>query len=182
MMVGMDEQAKEHRVPRARWVRLVVSALSLISFVLLVALWIRSYRIQDNITIQYSTANSLFVASTNGRISATKRWPMNYPQWVRLSHTNPGVGYGSGYPDDFGKTPNLRWFHVLRWKSGIIELSSPLWILATISAAIFALTRSRRQFGLRAILIGITLIALALGLGTLPIGVPYQSQERSSGN
>jgi hypothetical protein len=145
----MNDAIYEPRVRRGGWVRKLVIGLSLMTCVFLIAAWVRSYRIQDNLTINCLESFSLFAASANGRVSVSKRWPISYPNLITIRHTNPGVGFGSGYPDDFGRSPTLWWFRVLRWKGGNqTELSSPYWLLVLIPGTTWVLSTRKRQFSL----------------------------------
>jgi hypothetical protein len=163
-----------------RYLRIAVTALSLTACVLLVALWVRSYKAYDGIIGHVSKNRLINAHSFEGYLGVgTSVWPSLPPPFTDYEpgHVN------SLSASDEGKT----WFLVddtgSRWRlyvatgpnqeSGIV---APHWFVATLTAGIAVapwITWSKR-FSLRTLLIATTLAAIMLGIIAFKLNRPKE--------
>jgi hypothetical protein len=167
-----------------KYLRITVTALSVTACVLLIALWVRSYWFKDtvvaNLLGRNFQANSLegrlsFATISKPMATLPKRWvfqsrsiPTEEPQQPIRQRGYSGVyGGGRGSPqtsrikaDPFSVTVTRTPTFVVRG----IGMPHWAWLLpVAIAAAALWLPRSKR-FGLRTLLIAMTLVAVGLGL------------------
>jgi hypothetical protein len=137
----------KHRKLRIAW-----SVAWGIACVLLIALWVRSKSVCDQLWLRYrqSPDSVLHIVSESGRI-------------VFEHHPVPDMYLGD--PDDSGRRPSGLGFQVLRWGSQT-DVFIPDWFLILILGAIAAIPclRLSLRFSLRTLLIVTTLVAVGLGL------------------
>jgi hypothetical protein len=146
-----------------KYLRIAVTALSLVACMLLVALWVRSYRYSDSIPIkQISSGKRLDVNSSRGRISVqlttTRQWWNNVKSRAVFV---PEKGYEiegeSGYFDGDGRA----------LQSGIvkaIDQGMSHWFVVLLLSTFAAVIWLPWRFSLRTLLIATTLVAVGLGL------------------
>jgi hypothetical protein len=141
-----------------KYLRIAVTALCLAACVLLVALWVRSYRWQDTV---YREGNGIyiFISSRPGLfVIEWTHFPTDVTQWVfdsdsyldtpaqRHSQFLPFVLYGTRHAD--------------------VSIFTPYWLLTFVVLLFAALPCKPRnwRFSLRTLLIATTLVALGLGI------------------
>lgn len=151
---------------RLKYLRIAVTTLSLAACVLLVALWLRSYRYSNSIPIkQISSGKRLDIISSRGRISVQLK---TTPQWwnnvKKRAVFRPGKGYEikgeSGYFDSDG----------IALQSGrltAIDQGIPYWFVVLMFSTLSAVIWLPRRFSLRTLLIVTTLVAAVLGVVVL---------------
>jgi len=142
-----------------RKLRIAWSAVWGIVCLLLVALWVRSYRAYDIVThvkpgfvinTVGSNGGTLYVAHTT--LPSNLRFAG--PGWQFRSAGPPlGWRYGSAV---VGEVPSM-----FEFKNGLIRL--PYFLLIALSAAAVAVSWLPWQFSLRTLLIATTLVAVGLG-------------------
>jgi hypothetical protein len=150
-----------------RRARISASALFGVFCVLLVALWMRSYRYWDQLYNPVSNSTLIIVESASGRVL------------LRLTTTVPGSPWTCHIPqalrDEYWGGPLKDWEEANRHK-GIggfaahgrpwyTTYRAPYWFLAIMFAAstVAPWLRSSTRFSLRTLLIAITVIAVILG-------------------
>jgi hypothetical protein len=146
-----------------KYLRIAVTAVSLTACVLLVALWVRSYRYSDSIPIkQISSGKSLAVNSSRGRISVQLK---TTPQWWNNVKSRavfvPEKGYEikgeSGYFDGDGRALQTTSLNA-------IDQGVPYWFVVLMFSTLSAVIWLPRRFSLRTLLIATTLVAVVLGI------------------
>jgi hypothetical protein len=143
--------------------RISVSAACLVVCVLLIALWVRSYRVEDRVSgyhpqiggFRLYSSQSWLVCSRNNAPTAQPSYP-----W--------GVELGS---KEFWLAPNddrLRFQFSRQFiqLAGFASASIPHWLPALASGILGVLFAAKRElrFSLRTLLIATTLVAVVLGL------------------
>src|SRR3954447_8356310 len=131
--------------------RIACSAFCSLACVLLIVLWVRSYRCWDD-ELSYVTSNNrgYYLDSLRGGLSicAAPHNPADAGVWRQYTAwADPGF---FGF-DAFTTTTS-------------ISFRAPYWFLVTVSAAIVALPWIPCRFSLRTLLIATTLLAALLGL------------------
>jgi hypothetical protein len=151
-----------------RYLRIVVTAMSLTACMLLVALWVRSYWRYDwfgNLSFIPQGNNSLpkdgcLVESANGVLIVL------YIGKVRESYSGVSRLIGSSDWRVTGDEWESAWngFRAKVYPNGIIRVSVPHWFLALLTGTAAALSWSKCRFSLRTLLIATTLVAVVLGV------------------
>jgi hypothetical protein len=175
-MEGDVQDQKPSSKPRRvlQGVRAIAAATCLIACVLLALLWVRSYWYLDNVIGPARGSFRLGVASANGwltlRYANGSMGPEYFPKWNLQTTTNeqlekvyqqmeqsikgtPGATFTRPDP------PRFRWME--NW-----GVQFPYW-LPTLTVAILAIAfgwRLRWQYGLRALFVTTTIIAVGIGL------------------
>jgi hypothetical protein len=140
-----------------KYLRIAVTALSLTACVLLVALWVRSYRWLDNVNV--STAGTTALHSFDGAIGFVYSGRSSSPGVTSVSakELRPLTEKTSGE-----KTTN--WY--FDWNRTGTAVRCPHWFV-TLLLGIFAAVpwlHWNKRFSLRTLLIATTLVAVGLGL------------------
>jgi hypothetical protein len=142
------------------YLRIAVTALSLTACVLLIALWVRSYRWGDRVNFPAPKTQGVVIESANGRVLAAiigTDSPVTFKGVIFSRYQRPDYQLGGS------DTP----FELLSEYSeyGVIV---PHWFLISLCAVAATLPwlpwRSPRQFSLRTLLIATTLVAVGLGV------------------
>ena len=153
-----------------RGLRIILSAVCLVICGLLIALWVRSYWWCD--IFEKRTASKLVqVDSRTGRLTF---WQFNPPKGLPPKDVLDGMGIGRFYwrcPDV--NAPRRAYWH----QASILEFGRigggtervtfmPYWFPILISAACAAIPwlQWSKRFSLRTLLIGVTLVAVVLGI------------------
>jgi hypothetical protein len=139
-----------------RYVRIAVTALSLTACVLLIALWVRSYRVNEVIALPVGGtkyhAQSLLGRMVFGRASNSVTFRQPVTESLRRGAFKKDNIFGFGY---------------FRARFGdLVSITIPHWFLVANLAALSILPwipRSVWRFSLRTLLIVTALIALVLG-------------------
>src|SRR5688500_2470468 len=96
-----------------RLLRIAVSSVCLLAFVLLMALWVRSYKWHEGINQQYSRSRILHASSYQGvlRISSGKMLPPNLVSYTRFHRESVDIwlvrsnGFGPKLVPKLSATP-----------------------------------------------------------------------------
>lgn len=144
-----------------RILKITWSILSIGSCLLIVGLWLRSYRTIDGVTVPMTSSWSLELVSVKGLIgigksSTASSWStmqMSFDEWQTLMIL-AGVQF-----------PSSTWGGMVHEKNST-GLCVPYWMLLIVAGALAIAPWAgwRWRFSLRAMLIVMTLSALALGL------------------
>jgi hypothetical protein len=130
------------------YLRITVTALSLTACVLIVALWVRSYWVQDGF-LRVSTANLQIIGSNRGAFSfQTRTFGFPLHGW---RHISGPVDENHGL---------FLWYVIC----GITYIKVPHWLVALIGAGVAAMPWIGWRFSLRSLLIVTTLVAVGLGI------------------
>lgn len=150
-----------------RFLRIAVSALFLVGYILLIVLWIRSYYWRDEVRWNCVPSRSIVVAfdSLHGKIGfRVYSWPYAGPRWEVHSSWFYRVKGETFFTQ---RVPSILGFG-FRATSKDIAVVVPYWFLVFLSAALaFALWhkyKKKWQFSLRELLIAMTVVAVVLGL------------------
>jgi hypothetical protein len=141
-----------------KYLRIAVTALSLMACVLLVALWVRSYWVQDVVYGWFPFPGYLQINSSCGDIKVIANAEKQEAMWQ----------YNSRAPKALGPNWYFKWEQHARF-GWWLDITIPHWYLLLAlagSAAILWVSWSRR-FSLRTLPIATTLIAVALGMVVL---------------
>lgn len=158
----MNERIQSSYRVLVKRTRIVTSLLFLVVCVVLLALWVRSFKVKDITWIRYSGDDFFRISSYEGRLTCSiKIYRGVVPS---LSHSCYSPSRATKYKDDYGKTPNSWWFQILRWRSGLIEFHMPLWFLTVITGMLSGVIAARRRFSLRTFLIAISLLTIIIGI------------------
>jgi hypothetical protein len=147
--------------PWLKYLRIAVSALSLLACMLLMALWVRSYWWVDLVCAQIATRYQISAVSFPGAVGIAVNENSSRPPRTLLSL--PTDNFLQAQELNGRKYPSRVW--------GMFNLDSrspliPSWCLVLLTAAIGAvpwIPNLRWQFSLRTLLIATTLIAIGLG-------------------
>jgi hypothetical protein len=146
-----------------RYVRIIVTALSLTACVLLTALWVRSYWTCD--LVSRMDANSLVTTLGSNRETV---------YFVRLQLP----GFRAAVRSAMRPRPQHGWRHssseanpvnnsfIWQFSEGITNVTLPLWLVVPILAAAGATPWIKWRFSLRTLLIATTLVAVGFGVVT----------------
>jgi hypothetical protein len=165
----MDDQQTTGTSDRRRFrkLRIAWSVGWGIACLLLVALWVRSYRYWDqlynpiskqmDLVIVESASGGVIVRLTTGQVGG---------RWKRHMSRDLRSGSAGGATRDWNETYRDKEiggfaYHVTPWHT---TFRAPLWFPAVLFAALSALPWIRWRFSLRTLLIAMTLIAVGLGL------------------
>jgi hypothetical protein len=145
-----------------RKLRIAWSVFWGVACVLLIVLWVRSYRLRDEIASLLTPTNGIYFESLEGRTGLHYYHSSDMRNWQSSAESAPVVDY---MRDMSG--PRFE-FEVSGMANGTItHIAAPYWLVTT-SVAILAATPWIRQlrwrFSLRTLLIATTLVAVALGL------------------
>jgi hypothetical protein len=138
-----------------RKLRITFSVACGIVCLLLVALWVRSYWIQDVIWGWFPHGGYLQVNFDHGHVKVIANGERQEPKWR----------YRSRVPN----VPKLTWYYNLDRASRYgwwLDIKAPLWFVSIVVAAAGAVpcVQWSKRFSLRTLLIATTLVAVALGL------------------
>ncbi len=150
-----------NRPRQYRWLRIAVSAVCLMMFCLLLALWVRSYWWMDTLDGPWFNTGIRRVQSKQGQLVFVTNIPR--PILSNWHHTTDKILEGS--------VP-ISWHRKWRWDSSAlgIGVSFPHGLLILLSAIVVAVpwlpwNRIRWRFSLRTMLIVTAVVAAILGLG-----------------
>jgi hypothetical protein len=150
-----------------RYLRITVSVLSLTTCVLLVALWVRSYRAREEFR-GFLGKHVLSIPSARGELGiGLWGWQSNSFGWTLRSDSD-SEDTKSLWPPAKGRPPlsslGIHWFRSLAPDMTLLII--PYWLLVLSTATIAAATWVwySRQFRLRTMFIAWTLVAALLGL------------------
>jgi hypothetical protein len=142
-----------------RGLRIAVTALSLAACVLLIALWVRSYRYWDYCVCQFSGPYFCGIGSERAILFAGAN-PVSVPTATPWE-LKPRLGNKARYTRQprglFGFSCNFD-------PSTGISLSCPHWFLVILSGLFTTLPWIKWRFSLRTLLIATTLVAVGLGI------------------
>jgi hypothetical protein len=153
-----------------RKLRIAWSALCGILCLLLIALWVRSYKWVDTVAYRASPPTVYFAFSYDGVIRFGKdsisNWQSVGPFDGILLRSESWAGYTSEVFDvwPFGKV--IRGFVDRNWSLGG---QIPFWFAVLVSGALGSAPWLRWRFSLRTLLIGMTLVAVGLGIIVLAV-------------
>jgi hypothetical protein len=149
-----------------KYLRIAVTALSLMACVLLIALWVRSYRTPDFIRATFASSRMLYVNSLFGRIDVVSFMPVqpDKPSW-KIESFQAGEWDQEAWT--FGENDGT--FGFLFRLSPINKdwrFMLPHWFLVAVSAVsgIVPWIQLSKRFSLRTLLIATTLVAVGLGI------------------
>jgi hypothetical protein len=136
---------------RTRFLRIAVTALSLTVCVLLIALWVRSYRGLDEIGGSINTIGVINVASQDGHVL-----------FLRMKDVTHKVPWFL----ETGSKSFIMSATIAKQSWGLEQgtLIVPHWFLVLLSAALAACPWIPRRFSLRTLQIATTLVAVGLGI------------------
>jgi hypothetical protein len=139
-----------------RYLRIVVSALSLMACVLLVAFWVRSYRSTETAAgrliapygfgVNSQCGRLNFMVFEDGKLGIKRRWGLSCEPVG-----DECVRFGPTW--FFGPLVAGTWLVVI-----------PHWFLALVAAALAGLPWLKWRFSLRTLLIAMTIVAVILGI------------------
>ena len=137
-----------------RYLRITVTVGSLLAFVLLHALWGRSFSARDRLDVWLPTPGYLQIISESGVVTLIATTEHRQPTWRLKSW--PAL------------PPFRHWYFALRntGRSGLLQIMVPYWLLVLSAAASTAapFVPWSRRFSLRTLLIATTLLAVLLGV------------------
>jgi hypothetical protein len=146
-----------------RRTRIAISAVSMLACVAFLGLWLRSYAWRDTAWV-YALSNSLRfgISSGSGQLSIFLIAPHvktaeQGSGFVSIRNTN------SPTPERAKNDPYEGWPHIVP-HYGVTVIALPFWFNFLISAAIGFLSWKGWRFSLRAVLIALTVAALAFSL------------------
>jgi hypothetical protein len=142
-----------------KYLRIVVTALSLTACVLLIALWVRSYWRTYYILGLRGNVGEFSIGSENGRVGCI--WPTTPLSIFSVERWQ----FGSESPDRT-PFPGVLGFYYGDLVLGLSGIILPYWfiVLAMAATAISPWLPWSRRFSLRTLLIATTLIAGGLGI------------------
>ena len=150
-----------------RYLRIAWTVFCGIACVLLIVLWVRSYKTTDFVQYGLSKSGAVIGISVFGRlwIDFDSSFPVANAEYTpfALDRTTIGELYFERNTWDFsGEVLGFRWTS----GNGYWQLTIPDWatLLLTISLAALPWLRWPKQFSLRTLLIATTLVAVVLGL------------------
>ena len=140
---------------RFRKLRIAFSATCLIACVLLIVLWVRSYRDGDQLYGPLGSSEGIFLTSQGGVLYCMRDLKLIPPSW-QVAHEHSFNWFGTamvrGQSWGFNSSPQTDY------------LAIPYWFPVLLSTALGALSWLRFRFTLRTLLIATTLVAVVLGL------------------
>ena len=139
-----------------RKLRIAFSVVWSIPFVLLVALWVRTYCCWEEVVVIYPIERGVQVNSLQ-----------TFPGVVSV-HSNPQIGgviYYDLYYDNDSTTYPLEYVSLLPIfrNRGFSGYSINLWFLTTVAGVIAGIAWWKPNFGLRTLLVTVTLLSVILG-------------------
>jgi len=152
-----------NRLCQLRPFRIAASLVCLTACGLLIALWVRSYHVEDRVSGYHTRIGGFRLYSSRGWLVCSRNNAANarqsYPRAIELGSASFWLEPG----DDRLRFQVPRQFFQL---AGFASASIPHWLPALASgilAVLFAASR-RFQFRLRTLIIATTLVAIVLGL------------------
>jgi hypothetical protein len=143
-----------------KYLRIVVTVLSLMACVMLIVLWVRSYQTLNNVSGHLPMINAIACTSAYGRVVVG----------IRNAPSPQDLNFHSAVLDDssFGGRPKepRTWFYFQR-KAFRSSLQVPHGFLVFLTLTVAATSWLPLHFSLRTLLIAMTLAALVLGLVVL---------------
>jgi hypothetical protein len=138
-----------------KYLRITVTALSLMACVLLVALWVRSYWGREFLGEYLTLGQRYELFSFNGKLLILKQ-----------ERFFAGAEFRIAYPDDlFTERASQSRFGVSYSSDGLFAvLAISYWLLTSFAIGLAAAPWLKWRFSLRALLIGTALVALMLGM------------------
>lgn len=173
-----------------RYLRIAVSVVCLTACVLLIALWVRSYRTSDRLH-GLLRKQEIVLASKQGRLTIILiQWDVTVFGWQVITHpVNDELSFPTGPMQSYESAFGFGWINdpilcVQRstqsappgvkakfWGTGTTTIKGagpimPYWFLVLLTGSIAAALTIRRpyQFSLRTLLIAMTLVAVVLGI------------------
>jgi hypothetical protein len=167
-----DEPKKWHL---CRYMRIASSASCTIVCVILVVLWVRSYWIRDEMLFRLVSSFGNTIVFDRGRIEflaepidpedANYPWPPSNENG-QLITIYTDEAYDSGW--EIEELPPWNWhnvgFDAFIYPMGVRLVSIPFWFVTLVCVVAGSLPWIRWKFSLRILLIGLTLVAAALGI------------------
>jgi hypothetical protein len=148
-----------------RNLRIAVTALSLTACVLLIALWVRSYWVQDIVTVRPTATRTLTLHSIMGRIELSTE-PRVMRRFAIVTHWEydevpPSTDYTFGFRREYVVNDDgaLGWLRGHRY-----TVAFPHWLFITTMATLVAIPWLPWRFSLRTLLIATTLFAVGLAI------------------
>jgi hypothetical protein len=143
--------------------RIAATMLCLVACALLVTLWVRSYFARDMLR-GVVRSQAVYFTSLRGKFAiGIDVWPHAPFGWTNESKSDKS-NMRAVFPTVTGKRPlsiiGFRWLFTPR----LIIVVVPHWFILLITAACAAIPWIKLQFGLRTLLIAMTLVAAFLGL------------------
>lgn len=174
----MPDDSVTQPVPRFRKSRIAWSVVWAIVCGLVLALWVRSYWQWDWVSVPITSAMFLSVNSGSGRIYAST------PSASTLQ-ARPG-GPTAAFVSEWrwwSRVPSQAYFQRvslfgLVWDSNSFRIRFPHWFLALSLATVAALPWFAWRFSIRNLLIGVTLMAVLLGMAISMSYEPAASPRR----
>ena len=176
---------------RFRKLRIAFSATCLIACVLLIALWVRSYRTADRLHGRVWGRQSFLLASKEGRVAAVVfQWhgAANWWRWEMFSYpVDDELSIPVGPVEQYEKSLGFGWlsrpmYMVMRSEQTLPNGSRvdvlgaatatlngagpivPYWLLVLLASACAVIPWIRKRFSLRTLLIATTVAAVLLGI------------------
>jgi hypothetical protein len=176
---------------RFRKLRIAWSVACIIACLLLIVLWVRSYRIADRLHGRFWVGEEFLLASKEGRVAAVVlHWhgTANWWPWKVVSYpVNDELSFPVGSVQQYVKRFGFGWldrpeYMVMRSKQQRPDGSTftlfgaatatlngagpivPYWLLILLTSSCAIGPWIKKQFSLRTLLIATTLIAVVLGL------------------
>jgi hypothetical protein len=144
-----------------RKLRIAFSTVCGILCLLLLALWVRSYWVCDNV---YRVSPNM-VATTIGASSGTV-YLVRLDNLMATGNTYEAHGweYASDKPTEVSPKWQFTMGHLANSAVGVVNVHLPFWLIALSWAVLAMLPWLRWRFSLRTLLIAMTLIAVGLGV------------------
>ena len=149
---------------RFRKLRIVFSITCLIACVLLIVLWVRSYRGADLFVRQFTSTSGVSVLSAKGRVELwagqmrevmiTEGFIMPHDRVSDINSFAAGWGFVTAVQNSKTSPSGLTCFRI----------KTPHWFLFFLLISLASLPWLRWRFSLRTLLIATTLVAVVLGL------------------
>jgi hypothetical protein len=142
------------------YLRIAMTALSLTACVVLIVMWIRSYRIYDDLSGNIRNGGVLGFGSMRGRVSIEYFPDLNLARGWRWWHDEPDKDQIRAH----NKVDHVTGFNLYTHPEGGLVLV-PHWFPVSLTAILGVLTWSKgsRRFSLRTLLIATTLVAFGIG-------------------
>ena len=136
-----------------KYLRIAVTTLALTACVLLIVLWVRSYFYSDFVLLQSHSMEWVASSQFGNVFFNVNDGDPSAPRWTYFSLAAGPRGL-KRLPPGFN----------FKYGSGSVYGYVPHWFLVLLSATLAALPWIKWRFSLRTMLIGMTLIAVVLGI------------------
>jgi hypothetical protein len=153
-MVGVTTDNKRRLLKMARYLRIANSAFFGVVALMMIAWWVRSFWWQDGGFLKVSSSRHIQFDAGDGRMCI---WFENTPIQKGYFWSRPITVHTA--PDDTNRIPL---FDVGFWPT-FIRVYAAHWFLMVVALSLAAIPWCPRKFSLRALLICVTVVALALG-------------------